>query len=114
RAFPEREPTDLRELCVAFDDRREVVSGKLPHLAREHRRAVREQDLHLREAAGIDEHLAGGRVTRVILEIHPESLLPHRDPGRFAAHPAPIRRAAVRHRVWPSPWTRTALSSLAA
>src|SRR5438552_6205911 len=96
RAFPKREPTDLHELCVAFDDRREVVPGKLPHLAREHRRAVREQDLHLREAARIDEHLARRRVARVIFEIDPEPLLPHRDPGRFAAPPAMDKLASQR------------------
>src|SRR5207245_11501125 len=67
-----------------------------PHPPREHRRAMREQDLQRRDAAGIDEHLAGCRVTRVILEIDPESLLPHRDPRRFAAPPAMDELASQR------------------
>src|SRR5437870_8967908 len=69
-----------------------MIPRQLPHLAREQRRAVREQDLHLGDAAGVDEDLARRRVAGVVLVVHAKAPLAQRDPRRFAA-PARVHEA---------------------
>src|SRR5258706_12794057 len=80
-------------MLVALDHRREVIPGELTDLAGERRRAVREQDLHFREATRVHQHLARRRMARVVLEIDAQPLLSHWDPGRFAT-PAAVHELA--------------------
>src|SRR3954469_5777063 len=94
RAFVQRETAELRETLVALDHRREMIPGELADLAREAHRAVREQDLHLADAAGVHEDLPRRGVARVVLEVDAEAILTHRDPGGFAA-PAHVHELAA-------------------
>src|SRR5207249_1975830 len=87
RALPEDEAAELGETLVPFDHRREVVARELPDLARKLSGAVREEDLHLADAAGVHEDLAGRGIGGVVLEVDAESILTHRDPRRLAAPP---------------------------
>src|SRR5688572_15117686 len=95
RALPEREAADLGQMLVALDHGREVIARELADLAGEKARAIREEDLHLGDAAWIDEDLARGRMAGVVLEVHSESLLAHRDPGGLAA-PANVHELAAK------------------
>src|SRR5688572_16157893 len=58
RALPEREAADLGEFLVTFDHCREVIACELADLAGEEAGTIRKEDLHLGDAAGIDEDLA--------------------------------------------------------
>src|SRR2546428_11657128 len=87
RAFPKHEAAELGETLVPFDHRREVVARELPDLARELRGAVREQDLHLADAARVHEDLAGRGIRSVVLEVDPEAILTHRPRRRLTAPP---------------------------
>ena len=58
RALPEELLPERAEVLVALDDRREVVPGELAGLRGEVDVAVREQDLRLRDAAGVEDDLA--------------------------------------------------------
>src|ERR1044072_310545 len=72
-----------------------MVAGELPHLAREARRAVREENLDLRETPGVEEELARGRVRVRVLRIQFEvELEAHGDPGGLAA-PARLDELAL-------------------
>src|SRR5213594_4102564 len=84
-ALPEREAAELGKLLVALDHRREVIARELADLAREEARAIREEDLHLGDASGIDKHLSRRGMAGVILVSHAETPLAHRDPGGLAA-----------------------------
>src|SRR5437867_6189483 len=94
RAFPEDEAAEVGETLVPFDHRREVVARELPDLARELRGAVREEDLHLADAARVDEDLSGRRIRRVVLEVDAQAILAHRHPGRLAT-PAHVHELAL-------------------
>src|SRR5438067_855295 len=93
-AFPERETPDLREVLRSLDHRREMIAGELTDLAREQRRAIREHDLHLRDAAGIHEDLTGRGMAGVVLEVDADPRVAHRDPRRLAA-PAHVDEPAL-------------------
>src|SRR5687767_14819173 len=86
RALPQHGPAELGQPLAALLDRREVVPRELAHLAREARGAVGKEDLHLGEAARVEEELAGGRIAVRVLG--PEAQLEleaHRHPGGFPA-----------------------------
>src|SRR6266513_491702 len=99
-AFPQREPPDLRQIVVPLDHGREVVARELTDLARKERRTVWKEDLGLRDAAWIDEHLAGRGMARVVLEREPAAIadlrVAHRDPRGLAAPAAVDQFAAER------------------
>src|SRR5579859_1382386 len=84
-AFPEHEAAELAEVLRALGDGREMVAGKLPHLAGEDAGSVRKQDLRLAHPARIQEKMAGRRVAGVVLVAEVESQLAERDPCRLAA-----------------------------
>ena len=67
RALPEREAPELRETLVALGHGREMIAGELADLAREERRAIREQDLGLGDPAWVEEDLAGRGMAGVVL-----------------------------------------------
>src|SRR5204862_5608027 len=77
-----------QKLLVALEHGREMIPRELADFAREHRGAVRKENLHLREAAGVDKDLAWRRMARVIFEVDAEPAFPHRYPCGFAAPPA--------------------------
>src|SRR4051812_34794076 len=83
--LPQRLLAEGAQVLGALDDGEEVVAGELADDAREQAAAVREEDLGLAEAAGVEQDLAGRRVARVVLEPDPDVELPERDPGRLAA-----------------------------
>src|SRR5579871_6846567 len=68
RAFPQYFRAELAQFLLAFDDRQKMIARELPHLACEAARAVREDDLGLAIAAGIEQDVADRRMARVILE----------------------------------------------
>src|SRR5215213_5961797 len=84
RAFPQDAASHLAKLLRAFDDREEVVSGELAHLAGEHRASVRKQNLRFTEAARIKQDLAWCWMTRVILQRHSKVERPERNPSSLA------------------------------
>jgi hypothetical protein len=59
-------------LFTPFHDRQEMIAGERPHLAGEAAGSVGEQDLGLAAAAGMEEDVADGRMSRVVLEAGPE------------------------------------------
>src|SRR3954467_5586586 len=85
RTLPQRLLAERAQVLVALDDREEVVAGELADDAREEAPAVREQDLGLAEAAGVEQDLAGRGVARVVLEADADVELAERDPCRLAA-----------------------------
>src|SRR5439155_4375921 len=85
RSLPERQAAELRELLATLDDRGEVVPGERARLGGEGAVAVRKEELGLRDAAGIEEELAGGRVAGRVLGADPELALAPGDPVRLAA-----------------------------
>src|ERR1700694_2355218 len=87
RAFQHDEVADRLQLFGALFDRRKVVARELSDLAREQRRAVREQDLGLADAAGVEQQMSRRRVTRVVLEAEAEIEVAQRDPGGLTAPP---------------------------
>src|SRR5919109_5489566 len=84
-ALPKGLLAQRAEVVVALDDRQEVVPGKLADDAREQAAAVRQQDLGLAEAAGVEQDLARRGVARVVLEPEAHVELAERDPRRLAA-----------------------------
>ena len=74
----------VAEVLVALDDRREVVPRELARLRREVDVAVREQDLRLRDAAGVEDDLARMRVAGRVLGAEPEVEVAERDPACLA------------------------------
>src|SRR5207245_8414154 len=89
-----RQTADARRGPVPLDDGREMTPGEMTALAREARRAIREEDLHLRDASWVHQYLAGCRVAGVVLGLHREPLLAHRYPGRFAT-PSAVDQLAL-------------------
>src|SRR5688572_28333793 len=80
-AFPQDDAAQLGQLLAALLDRGEVVARQLAHIAGEAGRPVREEDLDLREAAGVEEDLTGRRVAVGVLRAEVELELPaHRHP----------------------------------
>src|SRR6476469_10712937 len=65
-------------------DQGEYVRRQLTDLRRGGTAAVREEDLALADAAGIDRQGAGSRVRGVVLVLEPGPEVAERDPGRFA------------------------------
>ena len=63
-ALPEGEASQLLQVVLSLDERGEVVGPELPRLAREVAVAVREEQLGLALAAGVEGDLAGVRVLR--------------------------------------------------
>src|SRR5579864_1333713 len=57
-ALPEEALAEGAQVLVALDDRREVVASERAGLAREADVAVREQELRLADAAGVEDQLA--------------------------------------------------------
>ena len=60
RAFPEHPATELAQVLVPLDDRREVVPRERAGLARERDVAVREQELGLADAARVEDRARRG------------------------------------------------------
>src|SRR5919198_4363726 len=88
RTVPEHALAELLQALAALDDRREVVAGELSGLAREARVPVREQQLGLADAAGIQQQLAGRGVARRVLGADADVEVSEWDPSRL---PAPAR-----------------------
>src|SRR5579864_5674575 len=59
RAFPQDLPTQLSEAFHALVNRGEMVAGELSHLAGEESCAIREEDLGLAYAAGVEQQVSG-------------------------------------------------------
>ena len=92
---PRGRPAQLLQLLGPLHDRGEVVAGELAHLAREAGRPVWEEDLDLREAAGIEEELARrGIAVRVLRADAKVELEAHGHPGGLAA-PARLHELAA-------------------
>src|SRR5262249_59841630 len=85
RALPERQAAELGEMLAALDHGREVVTRERSGLRAERAVAVGEQELGLRDAAGVEEQLAGRRVARRVLRADAELAVAPRDPVRLAA-----------------------------
>ena len=68
RAFPEHELSKRLQLIEAFDDREKMIAGEPPHLAREQRAPVSEQNLRFAEAAGVKQDIPARGMARVVLE----------------------------------------------
>src|SRR5690349_18441768 len=79
RPAPQHDLAEVLQPVVAVVDRREMVARELPHLAGEERGAVREKDLRLAEAAGVEEKLPGRGMARVVLVAEAEVELAERD-----------------------------------
>src|SRR5262249_54636321 len=94
RALPEHERAELAELLAAADDRRKVVAGQHAGLARELGRPVREQDLRLADAAGIEEQLARCGVRGCVLGADADGELAEGDPAGLTA-PAGVDQLAL-------------------
>src|SRR2546428_4320816 len=84
-ALPQRQLAELRQLLPAFHEGREVVRGELARLAREVAVAVREEQLRLADAAGIERELTRMWIARRVLRADPEVAVAPRDPVRLAA-----------------------------
>src|SRR5262249_51182864 len=85
RAVPEHLSTEVAEVLLPLDDRREVVARERAGLARERDVAVRHQELRLADAAWEDDQLAGARVARRVLGAEAEVQTAPRDPAALAA-----------------------------
>src|SRR5258708_6857368 len=85
RAFPEDLPAELAQVLDSFVDRGEVVARQLPHLAGEQGRAVREEDLGLADAAGVEQQVPRRGMAGVVLVAEVEVERAERDPRRLAA-----------------------------
>src|SRR5690348_11502988 len=88
RSVPQHELAELLQPLAALDDRREMIAGELTRLAREAGVAVREEQLGLADAAGVQQQLAGGRVAGRVLGPDAYVEVAHRDPRGL---PAPAR-----------------------
>src|SRR5689334_21008266 len=84
-ALPQTTPAEVGEVLVAGDHGQKVVAGELPHLRREAAGAVRNEDLRLTVAAGVEEDLPGRRVAGGVLEADAEIELAHGHPRRLTA-----------------------------
>src|SRR2546423_15644509 len=93
-ALPQYDGTELAELFAALDDRRDVVPGQHACLARELRRAVREENLHLADAARVEQQLAWPWIRGRVLRTDPDVERAERDPAGFAA-PARVDQLAL-------------------
>src|SRR4051794_31660221 len=85
RALPKRLLAERAQVLVALDDREEVVARELADDAREQAAAVRQQDLGLADAAGIEQDLPGRGMARLVLEADADVEGAERDPRRLAA-----------------------------
>jgi len=65
----------------------EMAAGELADLAGEPHRAISDEELGFAQAAGIEDHLAGRRVARLVLVIEAEVEVAERNPARLAAPP---------------------------
>ena len=83
-ALPEELLPERAEALVALDDRREVVSRQLARLRGEVDVAVREQDLRLGDAAGVEDDLARVGIGRRVLRAEPQVEVAERDPAALA------------------------------
>ena len=72
RALPQHPASELAQVLVSLDDRREVVSREWTRLGGEAHVAVGEQDLRLGDAARVEDDLAGVGVARRVLRAEPE------------------------------------------
>src|SRR4029079_7412543 len=86
-ALPQRELPEVTQVLVAGGHGEDVVAGELAGHAGEAAVPVREQDLGLAHAAGVDQDLARRRVARGVLGPDAEIEVAERDPGRLAAPP---------------------------
>ena len=73
---PERHLAERPEVLIALENGQEVVAGELADDAREPAAAVRQEDLGLAKAAGVEEDLAGRGVAGVVLEADAASKSP--------------------------------------
>src|SRR3954454_25328722 len=85
--LPQRLLAEGAQVLGVLDDGEEVVAGELADDAREQAAAVRQEDLGLAEAAGVEQDLPRRRMARVVLEADADVELAERDPGRLAAPP---------------------------
>src|SRR5581483_9989344 len=85
RTLPEREAAELGEALPSLDDGREVVAGERARLRGERAVAVREEQLRLADAAGVEQQLAGSRVAGGVLGADAELADAPRYPVRLAA-----------------------------
>src|ERR1700682_5309263 len=88
RALPEAAPAALAQSIGPASvglDRREVVRRQLAHLRAGRAGAIREEDLALADAAGVERQLARGRMRGVVLVVDARAQVAVRDPCRFAA-----------------------------
>src|SRR6266511_898350 len=85
RALPEGAPAELVELFLSLHERREMVRPEVARLRRERAVAVREEQLRLALATGVERELAGVRVRRRVLRADPEVAVAPRDPVRLTA-----------------------------
>src|SRR5687768_2829404 len=83
-AVPEHPSAQLTQVLVAGDDRGEVIPRECTRLARERDVAVREQELGLADATGVEDQLAGTRVARGVLRPDAHVEVAHRDPPALA------------------------------
>src|SRR5712692_9564362 len=85
RALPQHRVPHRAQLLASGLDGEEVIAGELADLAGETGRAVREEDLGLAEAAGIEQDLAGRGMAGMVLIADAEVVVAERDPARLAA-----------------------------
>src|SRR3954453_5591843 len=83
--FPEAQLSQRPEVLVTLGDRHEVVRGQLAKFALEHGAVVREQDLRLGVAAGVEQDLPGLGHARRVLPRNPEVVVPQGYPARLPA-----------------------------
>ena len=96
-ALPEAAPAHLAQSvvpAVVGHDGREVVGRQLADLRGRRAAAVREEDLALADAAGVDRQLAGRRMRGVVLVVEARPEVAERDPGRLAG-PAAVDELRV-------------------
>src|SRR5687767_1206750 len=87
RALPERASPDLPQSilpAVVRLDRGEVIGRELADLRGGRAGAIREEDLALTDAAGIQREHPGRRMRRVVLVVDARAEVAVRDPGRLA------------------------------
>src|SRR3954464_11048510 len=94
RALPQRAPAELLQLLLPLDERCEVVRPQVSRLRCERAVPVREQQLGLALAAGVERELAGMRVGGRVPRPDSEIAFAPRNPVRLAAPPAVMIRSS--------------------
>ena len=87
RAFPQRHLAEPDDILEPGGDRDEMIARELADFGGEARAAIREQDLGLADAAGIEDDLAGRGIGRVVLLARLGIHFAERNPHGLAAPP---------------------------